>query len=66
MFAERHIKILGMEQRGKGRKILKLKISNQKCQMNAVYFGDIERFEQYIRDEYGEGELNNLYRQKKK
>lgn len=65
VFAEKHIKILRMEQKGRERKILKMRIANKSCQMDAVYFGDIPAFEEFVRNQFGEREINNLYSGKK-
>lgn len=61
VFAERNISILRMEQKGRERKLLKMRITNNKCQMDAVYFGDIQAFEEFIKRQFGEQEIRNLY-----
>lgn len=64
VFALQHVKIKRMEQRGRERKILKLQLTDDATVMEAVYFGNIEQFEQMIIEEFGEEQLDCLYNRK--
>ena len=47
---------------GKNKNVLKLNITNQYNKtMDAMFFGDIEEFENYIIDKYTVDELNKAY-----
>lgn len=64
IFALQHTKIRWIEQRGRERKILKLLISDGTADMEAVYFGDIEAFEQMVCEEFGSEQLAGLYQRR--
>lgn len=61
IFALQHIRIQRLEQKGRERKILKMLVDDGTMQIEAVYFGEIEKFEQMICEEFGEEQLDCLY-----
>lgn len=61
VFAVKSINILHIQQVGREHKILKMTVSDGTCEMDAVYFGDIETFERLICDTFGEQQLMCLY-----
>lgn len=62
LFAEQHFAILQMRVLGKRRNALKMTVRNRSgCQMEAMYFGNIEKFDAYLRAEYGSPAVERLY-----
>nr|WP_312292609.1 single-stranded-DNA-specific exonuclease RecJ [Clostridium chromiireducens] len=62
LFAEKNIKILKATVLGKNRNVLKLKLKTKLNKaLDAIYFGDINEFEDEIGSKYGKGELQKLY-----
>lgn len=64
VFALKHVGIRRILQAGRERKILKLWIVEQNTVMEAVYFGNIEQFEELVIEEFGKEQLSALYHQK--
>ncbi len=64
VFALQHVKVKGIRQRGRERKILKLQLVDKETTMEAVYFGNIEQFEQMVIEEFGKEQLDCLYNRK--
>lgn len=63
VFAEQHFRILRGAIRGVNRNVLSLRVVNQYGhQMDAVMFQDLDEFEDLIREEWGEQELDAMYR----
>ena len=61
VFAERNLKILRAQVIGRKRNVLKMLVQNSSgCTMEALYFGDIPGFEDYIRENFGSVELELL------
>lgn len=62
LFAEKNINILKAMVLGKNRNVLKFKLKTKLNKLiDAVYFGDIDEFEQEINNKYGKEELQKLY-----
>jgi len=62
IFAEKNIRVNKASVFGKNKNVLKLDITNQyNKRMDAVYFGDISQFNKFIKNKYGESELNKMY-----
>lgn len=62
VFAEQHFKLLGGSIIGKNKNVFKGKVMNDAgCRMEALYFGDIEKFEQYMIEEFGREEVEAMY-----
>jgi len=62
IFAEQHFCILRGQRLGKERNVLKLRVENkQGNQCDALYFGHIEDFEDFVTREWGEMELKRMY-----
>ena len=62
LFGEKDVNILKAMVLGKNKNVLKLKMKTSKGRsMDAVYFGDIEEFENHICNKYNEEELQKLY-----
>lgn len=54
VFADRNLKILRAQIIGRNRNVLKMLVQNASgCTMEALYFGDIPGFEDYIRENFG-------------
>lgn len=65
VFAEQHFSLLKAQILGKNRNVLKLRVENREhCQMDALYFGDIETFFSFLTEEFGEEEVERLRRGK--
>jgi len=62
LFAEQHFSILRARVLGKNHNVLKMTVQNDAgYQMDAMYFGDIDAFDGYVREEFGEGQLEAMY-----
>lgn len=61
-FAEKNLKILSARILGKNQNVLKLQIQNEaKKTLDALYFGNIEKFNTFIVSKYTEREKENMY-----
>jgi single-stranded-DNA-specific exonuclease len=61
-FAEKNLRVLSGRVLGKNQNVLKLKIQNAMgCTMDAMYFGNIDKFNTFITEKYGEKERNQMY-----
>ena len=62
VFAERHFKILRASVIGKNRNVLKMHVCNDSgVRMDALYFGDIQAFDDYVEKMYGADGKNRMY-----
>lgn len=62
VFAERHFKILRASVIGKNRNVLKMFVCNDSgIRMEALYFGDVKAFDDYVGEIYGEAARNRMY-----
>ena len=62
IFAERHFKILRASVIGKNRNVLKMQVCNDSgVRMDALYFGDIREFDDYVEKMYGADGKNRMY-----
>ncbi|MDU3088263.1 MAG: single-stranded-DNA-specific exonuclease RecJ [Clostridium sp.] len=62
LFAEKDINVIKAMILGKNRNVLKMKLKTKAGKsIDGVYFGDIETFEEVIRDKYGNDQLIKLY-----
>lgn len=62
LFAEQHFTVLDMRVLGKRKNALKMTVRNGSgCRMEAMYFGDIEAFDAYLRAQYGSTAVEALY-----
>ena len=62
LFAEQHFKILKATILGKNKNVLKMKVMNQEGYMiEAMYFGDIDTWNDHILHYYGKEELEAMY-----
>lgn len=62
LFAEKNLSLLSGRVLGKNQNVLKLRIlSSSDTFMEAMYFGSIPDFNDYLRDKFGEEEVMNLY-----
>ena len=63
VFAEKNIIVNRIRKLGKNQNVLKLNVTNQYNRtLDAMYFGDVDDFEKFIIEKYGEGELDKAYR----
>jgi single-stranded-DNA-specific exonuclease len=63
LFAEQHFSILEMRVMGKRKNVLKMKVRNKTGYvMDALYFGEIEKWDTYLREIYGNVLIDKLYR----
>lgn len=61
VFADRKLKILRAQIIGRNRNVLKMLVQNSSgCTMEALYFGDIPRFENYVKEKFGAADLELL------
>lgn len=62
LFAEQHFSVLRGSILGKNRNVLKLQVKNrQNAVIEALYFGDIEQWNAFVQQEYGEDQLEAVY-----
>lgn len=61
VFAEQHLSILSMRRIGKNNNMLKLKVSNERCVIDALMFNDADRFLLFLENEYGKKEVENAF-----
>lgn len=62
LFAEQHFSLLQARILGKNRNVLKLLVENSHgCRMDALYYGDLPGFEDYVRGQFGAEALAALY-----
>jgi len=62
LFAEKNINLLKATVLGKNNNVLKFKIKTKLNNLlDAIYFGDVYKFEEIINDRYGREELQKLY-----
>ncbi|MGL4665080.1 MAG: single-stranded-DNA-specific exonuclease RecJ, partial [Clostridium butyricum] len=62
LFAEKDINVIKAMILGKNRNVLKMKLKTKAGKsIDGVYFGDIETFEEVIKDKYGNDQLIKLY-----
>ncbi|WP_027422463.1 single-stranded-DNA-specific exonuclease RecJ [Lachnobacterium bovis] len=62
IFVDKNLKIRRMIVMGKNKNVLKLFLISEKgAEVTAIYFGDINEFEEYLIDKYGEEEVNNAF-----
>ena len=63
VFAERNVKVKSGRILGKNRNVLKLKVEDERgMQMDAMYFGNIESFSEYIIQRFGKMQWERLLR----
>lgn len=61
LFAEQHFRMISGAVIGKNKNVFKAKISNlRNAKMDAVYFGNIEQFINFLKEEYGEEEFDKM------
>lgn len=60
-FGMKKLKVVEAKILGKNRNVLKLKLSDGRLYIEGVYFGDIDSFENSIKDELGEMEYNKVF-----
>lgn len=65
VFAEQHFFIRSAKVLGKNQNVLKLNITNTAgSSIEALYFGDIEQFNDFLEEEFGSLEVSNMYKGK--
>lgn len=60
-FGMKKLKVVEAKILGKNRNVLKLKLSDGRLYIEGIYFGDIDSFENSIKDELGEIEYNKVF-----
>lgn len=60
-FGMKKLKVVDVKILGKNRNVLKLKLTDGRLYIEGVYFGDIEGFENSIKNELGEIEYNKVF-----
>lgn len=66
LFAEKNLKFLSAKILGRNRKILKYIVENERgCQMEALFFGDIEEMRETMIDKFGVKQVEYLYQGRK-
>lgn len=62
VFAEQHFRVRKAMILGKNQNVLKLSINNlEGDSVDALYFGDIVQFNQFVEEEFGEEEVRKMY-----
>lgn len=62
IFADKKLKIHNVRILGKNRNVLKMQVENLSgCVMEALYFGDLEVFREYISGKFGQEEAEKLF-----
>lgn len=63
VFAEQHFTICSAKVLGKNQNVLKMIVMNKEgAIIEALYFGDIDQFNTFLTDEFGEVEVSNMYK----
>ena len=63
IFAEQHFKLLGGAIIGKNKNVFKAKVQNKNGdRIEAIYFGDVEKFQEFLVEEYGKNECEKMFR----
>lgn len=63
LFAEQHFLIHSAKVLGKNQNVLKLTLTNPAgSYIEALYFGDINEFNEFLTEEFGEYEVSNMYK----
>lgn len=66
LFAEKNLKFLSAKILGRNRRILKYTVENERgCQMEALFFGDIEEIRDAMIDKFGMKQVEYLYQGRK-
>ena len=60
-FGMKKLKVVEARILGKNRNVLKLKLTDGRLYIEGIYFGDIEGFENSVKDELGEIEYNKVF-----
>ena len=60
-FGMKKLKVVEARILGKNRNVLKLKLTDGRLYIEGIYFGDIEEFENSVKDELGEIEYNKVF-----
>lgn len=61
VFAERQIRVKSAQILGKNQNVLKMKVQNASgTEMDAMYFGDIPTFQDYVKSKFGMTEFENM------
>ena len=62
VFAEKNIKVLGARILGQNRNVVKMQVTDESgIMMDALYFGDVEVFRNYLEDKFGETETEKMF-----
>lgn len=62
VFAEKHFRVIKAAVLGKNHNVLKMTVCNEANSMiEAMYFGDIDAFNKFIADEYGQAAADGIY-----
>lgn len=62
VFAEKHFRVIKAAILGKNHNVLKMTVCNEVNSMiEAMYFGDIDAFNQFIANEYGQAAADSIY-----
>lgn len=62
LFAEKGLNIVSARILGKNRNVIKLRVLNTAgTVMDAMYFGDVEQFQEYLREKFGHAETEKLF-----
>ena len=62
VFAERHFQVLRASVIGKNRNVLKMQVRNDTgVRMEALYFGEVDRFDAYVEEQFGLENKNRMY-----
>ncbi len=65
VFAEQHFRILKGQRLGKEKNVLKLQVQNEQGnKIEAMYFGHVEAFEEFVTETFGDLELSRMYQGK--
>lgn len=65
VFAEKELDVIGARILGKNQNVLKLQVLNQRGTMlDAMYFGNIENFNEYVGGKFGRSELERMYQKR--
>ena len=63
LFAEQHFWILRANIIGKNKNVIKMRLMNRdRSIIDGIYFGDVEKFIAYVKEIYGESEVERMFR----
>ena len=61
VFAQKEVKLLRGSRIGKNKNYGKYRVSDGSCELDMMYFGDLEKWHDFLRERYGQDRVDALY-----